>query len=382
MMYEKVTEYNGRSENDNDGKTVYHYSVPTYRWNVADIHERLNHKYGDWQYGHLTCKTVYKRNANIYIPLLKEEYMYTSNCNVGYAWVGEYEINTIINLPSEGEHSSYPHEWDNNFFSGARQSYPFFSHVPREKRITVYDNNGHSQVTTDSFSYSIPYCTLMTEKRIRRNNTMYSESYEYPYDHRSSSPYNAMVEKNILSPVIKSTYNRDGKTFVTMTPFNSMYKPAAIKTSYNGSSLMERVNYLYDDNGNKIQASKDGRENAVFLYGYNNQYPVAVIENTTWAAVLSTLGSNFVQSLRQSSQPSAYQWSRFNQLRTTNKDWHITTYKYKPLVGVTSVIDPSGKETRFCYDALGRLIKKSIYTNGTEKVLEKYEYNHKTNQHE
>lgn len=49
----------------------------------------------------------------------------------------------------------------------------------------------------------------------------------------------------------------------------------------------------------------------------------------------------------------------------------VTVYTHDPLVGVTSIIDPSGKSTGYSYDALGRL-KNMTCSEGT---IEAYDYN-------
>lgn len=378
VMYGTVTEYNGRSDNDNDGKTVYQYNVPTYKWNVMDVFERWNHMFRDWQYGHLLAKTIYKRAGQAYSPLQKDEYTYTSNCDIGKVWYGDYRLNTVINLPN-AEIADYPDSWDD--FIWARQAYTISSYLPGSNTKTVYDNEGHSQVTTHTFSYTIPNCTLMTGKTTRRNGLLQSESYDYPYHFRMSSPYDSMQIKNNLSPIIRTTQTRSSKSIVSMSPLSAIYKPLLTKYSFDGGDYIDRISYRYDEKGNVVQTSKDDRENVVYLYGYNNQYPIVVIENASYDAVVSVLGEEFVSSLRQSLQPSTYQWNRISALRNRT-DWHITIYKYKPLVGVTSITDPSGKEISYSYDALGRLTGKRLVTNGNTELLEEYNYHYKTESHE
>ena len=152
--------------------------------------------------------------------------------------------------------------------------------------------------------------------------------------------------------------------------------------NFNGEGLAERITYSYDNKGNKVQASKDGRENAVFLYGYNSQYIVAVIENATYSEVQTVLGSNQIASIRDSSQPSESQWTLLKGLRsnTSHKDWHVTVYQYLPLVGVIEMTDPAGQIYTYEYDNLGRLTKKGQYINGPKKTLEEYDYHYKETQ--
>ena len=58
-------------------------------------------------------------------------------------------------------------------------------------------------------------------------------------------------------------------------------------------------------------------------------------------------------------------------------DCLVTTYTYKPLVGMTSATDPSGKTTYYDYDDSGRL--KTI-KDDDENVLKEIKYKYATEQ--
>ena len=51
----------------------------------------------------------------------------------------------------------------------------------------------------------------------------------------------------------------------------------------------------------------------------------------------------------------------------------ITSYTYKPLVGVTSETDPSGRTISYIYDDFGRLI---TVKDDQGKILKEYKYNY------
>ncbi len=58
-------------------------------------------------------------------------------------------------------------------------------------------------------------------------------------------------------------------------------------------------------------------------------------------------------------------------------DAEITTYTYKPLVGITSGTDPRGVTTYYDYDDFGRLKETYIIENGVKKILQAYDYHYK-----
>ncbi len=67
-----------------------------------------------------------------------------------------------------------------------------------------------------------------------------------------------------------------------------------------------------------------------------------------------------------------------NGLRSELPNAHVTVYRDKPLVGVTSVTDPTSLETRYSYDGLGRLSTRSVVRNGVEELEESYDYHYVT----
>ena len=101
-------------------------------------------------------------------------------------------------------------------------------------------------------------------------------------------------------------------------------------------------------------------------------YPIAKIEGMTYNGVLSLLGSNYISGLSSKLEPEA---SDYNRIRTTlNLDGVlVTTYTYKPLVGVTSETLPNGITTYYEYDGFGRL-KTIKDTNHNAVSNYKYHY--------
>ena len=64
-----------------------------------------------------------------------------------------------------------------------------------------------------------------------------------------------------------------------------------------------------------------------------------------------------------------------NSLRAKLPNALVTTYTYKPLVGMATMTDPRGVVTKYDYDGFGRLIK----VTQADKVIETYGYHYKGN---
>src|SRR5690606_17085048 len=105
----------------------------------------------------------------------------------------------------------------------------------------------------------------------------------------------------------------------------------------------------------------------VYLWGYNKAYPIAKIENATYSQVTSALGTTNISEANLSS---------INNLRNNGSFSNslITTYTYKPLVGVTSITDPRSYKTTYEYDSFGRL---EFIKDADGNILEENKYNYR-----
>ena len=85
-----------------------------------------------------------------------------------------------------------------------------------------------------------------------------------------------------------------------------------------------------------------------------------------------------VDALSKASAPDA---TKLKALRnhSTLSGAQVSVFTYKPLVGVTSMTDPSGKTVYYDYDSLGRLKESYYYEGSAKRSLQEYEY-HYTNQ--
>ena len=114
------------------------------------------------------------------------------------------------------------------------------------------------------------------------------------------------------------------------------------------SNLTYRVEMTvdhHDDYGHPLQITDKSGKKTCYVWGYNGLYPVAKIENTTIDQIASRLPSYGTKPLSQ--WLSTEQESSLRAL----PDTRITTYRYAPLVGITRIVDPSGRSTDYDYDA-------------------------------
>lgn len=151
----------------------------------------------------------------------------------------------------------------------------------------------------------------------------------------------------------------------------SHYLPGSTSTSIGDNTPETRAVYSYDDSLNVCAIAVDGME-TVYIWSYYGQYPIAKIEGLTYAEVKTAVGSSVISALLRKAEPSD---GDFNSIRNAVRQigGHVTTYTYKPLVGVTSETQPNGNTLYYGYDSFGRL--ETIRDNDGN-IVKSYEYNY------
>lgn len=129
--------------------------------------------------------------------------------------------------------------------------------------------------------------------------------------------------------------------------------------------------YLTDQGKPTQVAGQDGLITS-YIWGYNKQYPVAKIVGLSYAIAIATPGFNLAVATT-SSNAQAIQ-DEINKIRVAYPSAQITTYTYKPMVGVNSIIDPKGLKATYYYDGFGRL---EYVKDQQGNVLSKNEYHYK-----
>ncbi len=308
-------------------------------------------------------------------------------CNSGNKQVGD-----IISYPDyldnldiqEYKSISYWHYLD----SSTNIQYDEFGQNP----VTVvtenyYDNPRHKQLTRQKSSGS-------------KNNSIVT-TFFYPgdvqgvsdleYDDLTTSEYNAIDKLKevrddgqtglyfIGTPVQtkKQVLNSSEitlSTTVERTNFkeiNNIILPEFIQTTKANNPLENRIKYLrYDNNGNPQEIARQDGPSVVYIWGYDKLYPIAKIENATYADIALALSVSRATLDGYSEADS----TAINGLRSSLPQAMVTTYTYQPLIGVTSITDPKGYTTSYEYDDFNRL---EYVKNADGKILNKNEYHYK-----
>ena len=155
----------------------------------------------------------------------------------------------------------------------------------------------------------------------------------------------------------------------------------SLKGVYNSSTNNLQDEIIFNDyytNGNIKEVSKANGIHIIYIWGYNQQYPIAKIENATFAGLSS--GIQTIINTAVAASDNDVDETTENSLRTTLNNIRnqfpnaiVTTYTYNPLIGITSVTDPKGYTTYYTYDSFNRLQKTKDHSSN---ILNEYSYNY------
>ena len=280
------------------------------------------------------------------------------------------------------------------------------------------DNKTFSQST--KYKYNMPFNKLIISKTHWYNNEKHVNYYNYNSDLSFVFvlPYILMTNSGILNAIIGETsvkYDDGNSNGSVISSRYNQYKisnkfyPYKIwdwrelnPTSYNNFSLsslitkdgepssssnfQQEITYSqYDSKGNIREIQFRDGSSTVYLWGYNYKYPIAEIKNATLVQVTAIINETTLIDISEKVAPSSSDWTSINNLRTDSglANAIITTFSYKPLVGMESMTDHRGITTYYEYDELGRLISEKVGERSTptetetEKNVESYNYRYR-----
>ena len=264
---------------------------------------------------------------------------------------------------------------------------------PEKIIIKDYLNNKVLTTTVDNI-----YRTVTGTSYLLSNKTIFpdlsTKVIDYQYAEEKSNLY--LLNKNMISIPLESTITKKqhvgdaGKIiFKVETKYPASQIEANTRTSglpvpyevwskdLQNSNLNKEITYdSYDNKGNLLQYTTKAGVSTSIIWGYSQTQPIAKIEGAKLSQITQTLINSIVNASDETN--ANYSESTLvNQLdafRIALPNFQISTYTYKPLIGVTTITPPSGIRELYIYDTANRL-KEVKDINGD--ILKTYEYHYK-----
>ena len=375
VYYKKVTEYT------EFGKTEYTFDYEPYTMS-PQIYSGIQDNSSIYTCPQLLTQREYKKDNNGYALIKSVENRYQSNIEslpgVEIGISGRY-VSTVAGKEKIGSWT----DQSASLFVQSKSLGKGYSHLISTTIKEYFD--GDSIETKKEFTYDPerPY-NIISEKTTPKNEEIIKNMY---YSNNVLPENNGAEGKNELpdncykTAVIQQTISRNNTTISSTLNLytqvkTNLYRPYK-QYVLNKDNIMEKKTecLLFDTFGNPIYTITDKENQSVYIWSYRGRYMIAKIENADYNTVFAALRIA-IPILSVKTEPSESDWSAINKLRTTPslKNARITTYKYKPLTGVTEITDSKGVSTYYSYDDHGRLSEIYTLENGEKKLLQDMEY--------
>ena len=266
--------------------------------------------------------------------------------------------------------------------------YTYFPYLEEKTEINYVDSG--SVVQKENYMYDERYRLIKSSTRMDSRNQEYKTEISYTVDQDILIPIvKKMMENNMVAYPFEKTlktpdYRKTKEIFQYRDDVSSNAIPLLHKTfsQYNDDIPMEETTIArYDQYGNPCEIYDRTGKTICILWSYHHQQPIAQIQNATYDQIQSILTQSVIDQIAAVDIPTKSDSLLINNLRyhPTLINAQITTYTYKPLIGMTSETTPGGFTVYYDYDPFGRLKEKYYYEKGTKqkRTVETYNYHYK-----
>ncbi|MEO1485770.1 MAG: hypothetical protein AAFU57_08485 [Bacteroidota bacterium] len=386
-----------------NGKTVYHYTspddepngMPTFDFNSPSTYAYqkdylldnsafpgINFIDRDIKRGKLTLKEVFNENNQLeYEEILQYQYIaafqlyasYFEPTHLSYVapFMGHYDFDRAISdsfSPDTFVKSATPINVERNLNTSIERKYYFDAGTTTNKESLLYDT-----------IYPFPY-----RKSLFVNGAnIETIDYTYSFD-LGTTEMNRLTELNMIGSPVQIKTEKDGGIITvdqTFTLLNNFPFLQSLTTKKDQLTSTSEVTFdEYDtSNGNILQYSNMGEISTAVIWGYDKTYPVAKVENATYAQVASLVANIQTLSDADNDRTQGYTGNEgalrqaLDNLRASLPLAMVTTFTYDPLIGITSITDPRGYTTYYEYDDYNRLVSTKD-ANGHLLTQNEYHY--------
>lgn len=264
--------------------------------------------------------------------------------------------------------------------------------IDNDKLISTVQTDyrdGIPVVSQTDYEYDDTYKFNLKSKTVTASNgDALTEKYYYPVGDAIPDFNNLTTDQQTMVNTFASSKNYQGRviekevyknSILLSTELygykdwgNTLYKTENVYTKKGNSGF--RTLYTIEEcdvKGNILDIIKEDGVHTSYIWGYDKQYPITKIENASYGTIATALGIT-METLKSSYDETDL--AVINGLRTnaSMQNSMVTTYTYKPLVGITTVTDPKDYAVNYFYDADNRL---ETVRDNENKLINDYEYN-------
>ncbi|MEW7278452.1 hypothetical protein ABW636_07635 [Aquimarina sp. 2201CG1-2-11] len=443
VEYKKVTEYNHDHQNNDLGKTVYEYELtPADRimsttagsGSVFNIFRHPNYypctldgltiknelpyirllrtlSYGNfanyyvksWASGNLKSQTHYKRHSDgryIRVKTIESKYQSVDESRMPVNYIKATFGSQTPQVSPSSFTNRCGYQTANNSFIYNTGFISFGKKLLTSTKETTYDTNGENPVVTEkSYTYNHPNYFL-TESTAKDSKKGVFKTKTYYPNARNGLTGLSTTDKNmygvleqqhrIATPIQTESYRDNALLSTQRTLYKQEGNSARVKSIQTAKGaitatniLEDRVHYhRYNTSGKPVEVSRADGTRIVYIWGYQEELPIAKIENATYSEV-----SGYISDLQNKSNAdtdhcntsSCKEQILRNALQTLREalpNAMVSTYTYDPLVGVTSMTDPKGYTMYYTYDGFNRL---EFVKDADGNLISENKYHYKNN---
>ena len=378
---------------ESNGKTVYEYH--NNRWassSWCDYMRRIE----DPLNGKLEVQTDYDANDSVVRRVVNSYQMRCADSRLLSA-----VMENIYFGPSGNTYSNGP--VSNNLYAavlqgGCMQTYLYpsvqFSMLSSTSETKEFINGKTlTQYISTQYNQKNHLDSITVCSSSRAGETFTKET-RYPADYQAGTTADSLVAKNIICvPVetISSVSGEEGNRVAAAeyTEYNgkglpvgiySLKTPFAPKESlmpsdgHPSTSTYEKVaDISYNVAGMPRTVTEYDDMQTTYIWGYHNQYPVAVVKGSSTSAVITALGGDdAVSTFEGSLAPTVTPEIMFATLSSIPNTL-VTVYDFNPHAGMVKMIAPNGETTTYDYDSFARLVTVTDHDGIVAKAF-RYHY--------
>jgi YD repeat-containing protein len=382
VRYPKVTEYTSSDENGLNvtGKTEHYFNVPLNTTNYGMGHPNFREMdlRDDWKTGEEYLTVYYKNGSAGFEKIKSTRNIYDIDIDYNAGTDIRHYVDTI-------RYHRYNHDgsvdltwipWD--------VVYPFYQYTlyPGSKTLsgvidTTY-SGGDFLVERSEFMYD-QFMNLKTKKTTTSNGNKAISEFKYSWIlpiFSGSNIVSRIVQQSDSVETASSTVPLATNEIVYGL-FNGLVLPQSIQSRTGVNPMETKVLFgQYDQYGNILEQRKANDIKEIYLWGYKSRYPVAKITGSNYTTIIGVISQASIDAVTDVAGNDAAVRSLLQNIRThfaTDKTVQVSTYTYKPLVGITSETDPTGRTIYYEYDAFNRL---KLQKDEQGNILKKYCYNY------